>query len=123
MEKLTTKELKQRKELFIDIFADGKSAIAYYFDIPLEQLENKHFVYAYYYDEDYLGDAYLLFIENDKLYEVVANHCSCYGLEGQFEPEEVPIEVLYDRLENKKWNWDHLQVALALPIDVKEVKS
>lgn len=105
--------------MFLDLFADGKSAIAYHFDIPLEQLENKHFVYSHYSWEDYLGDAYLLFIENDKLYEVVGHHCSCYELEGQFEPEEVPIEVLYDRLENKKWNWEHLQVALALPIEEK----
>ena len=123
MEKLTIKELKQRKELFLDLFADGKSDIALEFDIPLEQLENKHFVYAYYSYEDYQGDAYLLFIENDKLYEVDAHHCSCYGLEGQFEPEEVPIEVLYYRLENKIWNWDHLEVAFALPIDGKEVES
>ena len=121
MKKLTIKELKQRKELFLDLFADGKSVIADEFHISLEQLENKHFVYSYYSYESYSGDAYLLFIENDKLYEVDAGHCSCYGLEGQFNPEEVVIEVLYDRLENKKWNWYHLQAALALPIDGKEL--
>lgn len=123
MEKLTIKELKQRKELFLDLFADGKSVIANEFNISLEQLKNKHFVYAYYSCGDYSGDAYLLFIENDKLYEVDAGHCSCYGLEEQFNPEEVPIEVLYYRIENNKWNSHHLQVALALPIDRKEVEG
>lgn len=123
MERLTIKDLKQRKELFLDLFADGKSAISSEFDIPLEELNNKHFVYAYYSYEDYSGDAYLLFIENDKLYEVDAGHCSCYGLEDQFNPEEVPIEVLYDRIENNKWNSHHLKTALALPIDGKEVEG
>ena len=29
-----------------------------------------------------------------KLYEVHGSHCSCYGFEGQFEPEETSIEYL-----------------------------
>lgn len=123
MERLTIKDLKQRNELFLDLFADGKSAIASEFNIPLEELNNKHFVYAYYSYECYSGDAYLLFIEKDKLYEVDAGHCSCYGLEGQFNPEEVPIEVLYYRLENNKWNSNHLETILAIPIDGKEVEG
>lgn len=107
--KLTIKELKQRDELFLDFFSGGKSEIARQFSIPLDELKDKHFLYAHYsypYD-DYTAEAYLLFIENDKLYEVDAGHCSCYGLEGQFEPEEVPIEVLYHRIENNNWKSDH----------------
>lgn len=29
-----------------------------------------------------------------KLYEVRGSHCSCYGFEGQFEPEEATLEYL-----------------------------
>ena len=31
------------------------------------------------------------------------NHCSCYGLEGQWEREEVTLEVLKHRLLNGKF--------------------
>ena len=29
-----------------------------------------------------------------ELYEVHGSHCSCYGFEGQFEPEETSVEYL-----------------------------
>ena len=29
-----------------------------------------------------------------KLYEVNGSHCSCYGFEGQFEPEETSIDYI-----------------------------
>lgn len=35
----------------------------------------------------YEGDAFVLFECDGKLYEVNASHCSCYGLEDQWEPE------------------------------------
>lgn len=49
--------------------------------------------------EDYSGDAFVLFRKGDKLYEVNGGHCSCYGLEGQWEPEETNVEALRHRLE------------------------
>lgn len=49
---------------------------------------------------DYEGDAFVLFRKGDKLYEVNGGHCSCYGLEGQWEPEETNVEALRHRLEN-----------------------
>lgn len=108
----TLEELKQQQSIFLDLFKDGKEPIAHEFDIDVERLDNIYILYAYYSYEDYSGDAYLLFIENNKIYEVDAGHCSCHGLEGQFKPEEVPIEVLYYRLNNKKWNWYHLEEVL-----------
>ena len=52
--------------------------------------------YAY---ECYEGDAFVLFRKDDKLYEVNGGHCSCYGLEGQWSPEETTIEALERRLK------------------------
>lgn len=49
---------------------------------------------------DYSGQAFVLFEESGKLYEVNGQHCSCYGLEGQWEPEETTLEALKYRLEN-----------------------
>lgn len=52
--------------------------------------------YAY---ECYEGDAFVLFRKDGKLYEVNGGHCSCYGLEGQWSPEETTIEALEHRLK------------------------
>lgn len=52
---------------------------------------------SYGYD-NYAGDAFVLFKRDGKLYEVNGSHCSCYGLEGQWEPEETNKEALEKRL-------------------------
>ena len=57
-------------------------------------------LFASYGYENYSGDAFVLFRRDGKLYEVNGGHCSCYGLEGQWEPEETTIEALRHRLSN-----------------------
>jgi len=49
---------------------------------------------------DYCGSAFVLFVENDKLYEVNGNHCSCFGLEEQWEPEETSALALAQRIRD-----------------------
>jgi hypothetical protein len=53
--------------------------------------------------ECYSGTAYVLYkdIENGNLYEVHGSHCSCYGLEDQWEPEQVTLEYLQNKIINK----------------------
>ena len=34
------------------------------------------------------------------MWEVNGAHCSCYGLEGQWEPEETTVEALRYRVNN-----------------------
>jgi len=52
---------------------------------------NKRYIilFADYTHEDYSGDAYVLGFDKEegKWFEVHGGHCSCYGLEGQWEPE------------------------------------
>lgn len=50
--------------------------------------------------ENYSGSAFVLFRRDGKLYEVNASHCSCYGVEGQWQPEETTKEALMIRLDN-----------------------
>lgn len=38
--------------------------------------------------EDYSGSALVLYERGGRLYEVQGGHCSCYGLEDQWSPEE-----------------------------------
>ncbi|MDY3987772.1 MAG: hypothetical protein UGF45_09865 [Massilioclostridium sp.] len=48
----------------------------------------------------YEGVAFVLFSQNGKLYEVNGSHCSCYGLEDQWDPEEVVLAEMRNRLLN-----------------------
>ncbi len=64
----------------------------------LEKWEPIKILFASYDLGNWEGDAFVLFSENGKLYEVNAGHCSCYGLENQWEPEEVFSPEIKKRL-------------------------
>jgi len=66
------------------------------FEIP--DLNGIKILFAFYNYEDYSGDAFVLLEKENKLYEVNGSHCSCYGLEGQFDLEEVNLTELEQRL-------------------------
>lgn len=55
------------------------------------------FVYSEYNQGSYEGDAFVVFIRDGKLFEVNASHCSCYGLDGTWEPEETTLSALLAR--------------------------
>jgi hypothetical protein len=60
---------------------------------------DEEIVVAVYEYGNYEGSAFALFQRDGRLYEVHGGHCSCYGLEDQWEPEETTAEALRDRLE------------------------
>lgn len=60
-------------------------------------------LFAAYTYEDYEGDAFVLFQNDGKIFEVNGGHCSCYGLEGQWEPEETSKDALLKRLNGKAY--------------------
>lgn len=62
----------------------------------------KKVLFASYSVDNYAGDTWVLFEENGVLFEVEGSHCSCYGLEGQWEPSEITLEQLQFRLLNSK---------------------
>lgn len=47
----------------------------------------------------YEEEAFVLFRQDGKLYEVHGSHCSCYGFEGQWEPEETSLKALRFEVE------------------------
>lgn len=49
---------------------------------------------------NYEGYAFVLFQRDGKLWEVNGSHCSCYGLEGQWEPEETTLDALRHRVKD-----------------------
>lgn len=68
------------------------------FQIEESALDGLNILLATYTYEDYSGDAFVLFEKGGKLFEVNGGHCSCYGLEGQWGPEETTSEALLARL-------------------------
>jgi hypothetical protein len=64
----------------------------------LEKYKDVNILFATYGTDNWSGDAFVLFEQNGKLYEVNGSHCSCYGLEDQWCPEEVLLPELENRL-------------------------
>lgn len=64
----------------------------------IERYKEINILFASYGQANYSGDAWVLFEKDGKLFEVNGGHCSCYGLEGQWDEKE---EVLLEELENR----------------------
>lgn len=67
-------------------------------DKVLKKYEGINILFASYGSDNYEGDAWVLFEEGGELFEVSAGHCSCYGLEGQWEKEKVVLAELENRI-------------------------
>lgn len=70
-------------EKFDDVIASYPDALA----------DESMLIYASYVQEDYSGDAYVVFVENGVLYEQHEGHCSCNGLEN-WRPEATTIAAM-----------------------------
>lgn len=82
-----------------------------WFSIPYNQNTNQRMEYTFpasfptidellfasYGGNSYLGDAIVIWKRDGKLYENVGGHCSCYGLQDQWEPEETSVSALAKR--------------------------
>jgi hypothetical protein len=87
---------------------------------PIKDFPNDdEILFASYGGASYEGDAFVLFERAGKLYENTGGHCSCYGLEGQWEPEETTWDALVMRKlavtaedYGEGWLHDHSQEAL-----------
>lgn len=66
-----------------------------------ENLKGATILFHKYTYEDYSGLAFTLYIKDGLLYEVNGSHCSCSGLEGQWDPELTNKSSLEMR---NKWN-------------------
>lgn len=70
-------------------------------------------LYAHYNQDNYEGEAIVIYSQNDKLFEVHGSHCSCHGLEDQFNPESCTYEDIVARLEIGKFPY----------VDTEKLKS
>jgi hypothetical protein len=64
-----------------------------------DMVKDMDWLFGSYTYESYSGDAFMLFKKDEKIFEVSGGHCSCYGLEGQWKPEETTLETISHRLK------------------------
>ena len=68
------------------------------YEVPLSEVNKFKILIAYESVGSWGCDSNSWFLLQDrktnKLYETHGSHCSCYGFEGQFEPEETTLEYL-----------------------------
>ena len=79
----------------------GVKGLAGDFYIDGSELDGVGIIYASYSCDDYShGEAFVLFEKDGVLYEVNGSHCSCHGLEDQWDPEETSVAALRLRKRN-----------------------
>lgn len=87
----------ENKEDVFQEFSDSYSEL----DLDMmKEMENCNILFAWYGNGGYDGSAFVLFARDGELYEVNGGHCSCYGLEGQWDPELTSVEALKHRIAN-----------------------
>jgi len=73
------------------------------FEAPADALDGATIIAAEYTYGSYEGSATVLYERGGKLFEVTGGHCSCYGLEGQWAPVEIPPQYLVRRTEKGRY--------------------
>ena len=79
---------------FLTNFAGVDDIVSNYEGRSAEDLKDAEILVAWYGYGSYCGSSFVLYRKDSKLYEVNGSHCSCYGLEGQWEPEETSWAAL-----------------------------
>lgn len=82
--------------MYLEEFKNNEDIISEY-EAPADALDGADVLLAWYGYGSYCGDSLVIFRKERKLYEVNGGHCSCYGLEGQWTPEETSAAALAKR--------------------------
>lgn len=95
----TLEEIFNSEPVFLNDW-EGKTQDEIFDDFQLEQDKRTgiKILFASYGYANYSGDAFLIFTKDGKLFEVNGSHCSCNGLEHDWEPEETSINAIVIRL-------------------------
>ncbi len=67
---------------------DWDEILGWFSEDPSKIPEPTEIIYAEYEGGGYDGRADVLFYDNGRFWYVTGSHCSCYGLEDQWDPEE-----------------------------------
>ncbi len=82
-------------------------------------------IYAHYEQDSYDGYANVVFMSGSQFYYSEGSHCSCYGLEDQWSPEEITIESILHMARHGTgfWNQNSGFAELLGRIDTQKLAS
>ena len=89
------KGIFEKKEDVFQEFSEGYDVLD---DVMAKEMKNCNILFAWYGNGSYDGSAFVLFEREGDLYEVNGGHCSCYGLEDQWDPEITSVPELEHRI-------------------------
>jgi hypothetical protein len=79
---------------FVQNFSSVEDICSCYGGSSAEDLEGATIHLAWYGYDSYDGRSLVVYEKDGKLFEVNGSHCSCNGLEDQWEPEETTVAAL-----------------------------
>lgn len=87
---------------YIDLFSDWKDVQS---NFTTDEKEPDEVIFAAYKYEDYSGDAVVAYRNGETYYLNEGSHCSCYGLEDQWQPEAYTKEQFIQALQKRTSEW------------------
>lgn len=86
--------------VFLNLFDRGVDSIVEEFGITAAEMAKWEVLAAFYSYENYSGEAIVIAREKatGELHEVIGSHCSCYGLDKQWEPKRISAEYIKQQL-------------------------
>lgn len=110
----TLDELLKSEPVYLHCFVERNSVISEFEgtygrepkENEIANYEGVNILFASYGQDNYSGEAFVLYEKEGRLFEVNASHCSCYGLENQWEPMETDTKSLKFLLENGRLGHD-----------------
>ena len=106
---------------YLGNFTCKKDVIKEFYCTNEKEFDDVKILLAWYGYGDYDGSAFVLFERDGKLYEVNGGHCSCYGLEEQWDPEETSVEALRHRIENGSLGQDSYYDCGVFDVTLKKI--
>lgn len=98
-----------KKKFGANPILEGFTSVENIFEQFEQKQDGETILMAIYETEWYQGDAFVLFEKDGKLYEINGGHCSCYGLEGQWSPEEVLLaELVQNRFTEDSYRFESI---------------
>jgi len=92
--------------------ATWEEIMAWFGEEPENHPKPDEILLAHYDIYCYSGEAHVIYRVGDKYFYVSGSHCSCYGLEDQWDPEEYTIDLLIGALDRMSSEFDSYRALL-----------
>lgn len=104
----TIEDIIKSKPEFHNWFSSAESVFDQ-FQVDEDHRKGIKILFASYGGGSYDGEAFVLYEQGGTLWEANGSHCSCFGLENQWQGEHVVLDELETRVTSGKeyWNNEH----------------